>query len=211
MQNPKHVLLEFRRIRDKRQHLYLFVLGVESGPEWQTKLREDLLGLHPPLKDMPGRRVGIDDITSPQDIDGLPILHAILMEILRLWPSVPGGQPRTVPRPCTLGGYHNIPPGPTVQSYASALHRMPDVFPDPFERKPERWLDASQEELALMRKWFWGFGCGGRMCLGPYFAYYCIYSSFTTTVHDHGDMEPSDGYLAGPIGHRLELNFHLVE
>ncbi|KAJ5951947.1 cytochrome P450 [Penicillium vulpinum] len=196
---------------------YLF-WELSRRPEWQTKLREELLGLNPPLKHVPGKRVEIDDITNPQDIDKLPISHAVIMETLRLWPSVPGGQPRVVPRPCTLGGYHNIPAGTTVQSYASVLHRMPNVFPDPFEWKPERWLDASPEELAVMRKWFWGFGSGGRMCLGLHFAYYSmkfffagIYSNFTSTVHDHGDMEPSDGYLSGPTGHRLELKFHLLE
>ncbi|KAB8278900.1 cytochrome P450 [Aspergillus minisclerotigenes] len=187
-------------------------------PEWQTKLREELLGLNPPLKHVPGKLVEVGDITNPQDIDKLPILQAILMETLRLWPSVPGGQPRVVPRPCTLGGYHNIPIGTTVQSYASVLHRMPDVFPEPLEWKPERWLDSSPEQLALMKKYFWGFGSGGRMCLGIHFAYYSIkyffasvYSNFTATIHDHGDMEASDGYLAGPKGHRLELKFHLLE
>lgn len=38
-----------------------------------------------------------------------------------------------------------------------------------------------------------------------------VYTNFTTTIHDHGDMEASDGYLAGPKGHRLELKFHPVE
>ncbi|KAJ5798629.1 cytochrome P450 [Penicillium pulvis] len=187
-------------------------------PEWQTKLRKELLGLNPPLKHEPGKIIEIDDITNPQDIDKLPILHAVLMETLRLWPSVPGGQPRIVPRPCTLGGYHNIPAGTTVQAYASVLHRMPDVFPEPEKWKPERWLDSTPEQLALMRKWFWGFGSGGRMCLGIHFAYYSIkyffgsvYSNFTTTIHDHGDMEASDGYLAGPKGHCLELKFHRLE
>lgn len=104
----------------------------------------------------------IDDIASPQDIDRLPILHAALMETLRLWPSVPGGQPRVIPRSCSLGGYHGVPAGTTVQSYASVLHRTPEVFPDPFAWKPERWLDSSPEQLSLMRKWFWGFGSGGR-------------------------------------------------
>ncbi|KAL2820122.1 cytochrome P450 [Aspergillus granulosus] len=187
-------------------------------PEWQRRLREELRSLSPSLTHVPGKRVEIDDIPDPQDIDKLPILHAVLMETLRLWPSVPGGQPRVVPRPCTLGGYHNIPAGTIVQSYASVLHRTPDVFPEPFDWKPERWLNASQEELALMRKYFWGFGSGGRMCLGMHFAYYSIkllfasiYSTFATTIHDSGDMEPSDGYLSAPKGHRLELKFQLVE
>jgi hypothetical protein len=205
-------------------------------PEWQTKLREELLGLDMPLKHVPGKLVEVEDITNPQDIDKLPILQAVLMETLRLWPSVPGGQPRVVPRPCTLSGFHDIPAGTTVQSYASVLHRMPEVFPEPLEWKPERWLDSSPEQLALMRKYFWGFGSGGRMCLGLHFAYYCecltvddrymsmlmqiiaikyffgsIYSNYTTTIHDHGDMEASDGYLSGPKGHRLELKFHRLD
>lgn len=146
-------------------------------PEWQAKLREELLGLDRPLRHVPGKTVQVEDITNPQDIEKLPILHAVLMETLRLWPSVPGGQPRVVPRPCTLGGYHNIPAGTTVQSYASVLHRMPDIFPEPLTWKPERWLDSSPEQLTLMRKWFWGFGSGGRMCLGIHFAYYCESSS----------------------------------
>ncbi|KAJ5713042.1 cytochrome P450 [Penicillium malachiteum] len=164
-------------------------------PEWQSKLREEVRGLETPLKHTPGKLVEIEDITNPQDIDKLPILHAVLMETLRLWPSVPGGQPRVVPR---------------LVPWA--------VFPDPLEWKPERWLNASPEQLALMRKWFWGFGSGGRMCLGMHFAYYSIkyffasvYSNFSTTIHDHGDMEASDGYLAGPKGHRLELEFHYLE
>jgi hypothetical protein len=147
-------------------------------PEWQEKLQEELRGLHPSLKHVPGKTLGIDDIPSAQDIDKLPVLHAVLFETLRLWPSVPGGQPRVVPRSCSLGGYDGIPAGTTVQSYASVLHRTPHVFPDPFEWKPERWLESSPEDLAVMKKWFWGFGSGGRMCLGMHFAYYCGYKLF---------------------------------
>lgn len=43
------------------------------------------------------------------------------------------------------------------------------------------------------------------------FFFATVYSNFTTTVHDHGAMEPSDGYLAGPKGHRLEVKFHLLD
>lgn len=38
-----------------------------------------------------------------------------------------------------------------------------------------------------------------------------IYTNFTTTIHDHGDMVPNDGYLAGPLGHRLEIKFYPAE
>jgi len=43
-----------------------------------------------------------------------------------------------------------------------SLHRNPDVFKDPLDFNPDRWLDASVE----MKKWFWAFSSGGRMCIG---------------------------------------------
>ncbi|KAI0174935.1 cytochrome P450 [Pestalotiopsis sp. NC0098] len=186
-------------------------------PQWQTRLREELLTLKVPPIYVPGTRLDPDDITDPRDLEELPILQAIIMETLRLWPSVPGGQPRVVPKTTSLGGYHNIPAGTVVQAYASVLHREPEGFPDPFAWKPERWLESSKEELTVMKRWFWGFGSGGRMCIGSHFAYYSIkflvssvYANFTTTIHDHGDMEPNDGYLAGPKVHRLEISFHRI-
>ncbi|KAJ5138688.1 uncharacterized protein N7515_003536 [Penicillium bovifimosum] len=187
------------------------------NPEWQTKLRQELRGIKLPRQEDLNRKVTVDDFAEPKDIDSLPVLHAIIMETLRLWPAVPGGQPRVVPKICSLEGYSDIPAGTVVQSYAYILHRTPEVFPDPTSWKPERWLDASPEELANMKRWFWAFSSGPRMCIGANFAYYsmkylvaAVYANFTTSIHDHGDMELLDFYLAGPKGHRLELMFHPV-
>jgi hypothetical protein len=33
------------------------------------------------------RKVEVDDIAEPKAIDALPVLHAIIMETLRLWPE----------------------------------------------------------------------------------------------------------------------------
>lgn len=38
-----------------------------------------------------------------------------------------------------------------------------------------------------------------------------VYTNFTTSLHDHGSMELEDAYLAGPAGHRLEINFSRVK
>jgi len=38
-----------------------------------------------------------------------------------------------------------------------------------------------------------------------------IYTNFRTSIHDHGDMEIGDGYLAGPKERRLELKFRRAE
>lgn len=149
------------------------------NPGWQTRLRKELQTLTPGLTKDLGVKVEVSDIPEPKDIDALPILHAVIMETLRLWPSVPGGQPRIVPKTCSLGGYNNIPPGTIVQSYAYILHRTPEVFPEPHKWKPERWLNASTEELAHMKRWFWAFGSGARMCIGSNFAFYCRSTAIT--------------------------------
>ncbi|KAJ9415826.1 hypothetical protein FOXG_16972 [Fusarium oxysporum f. sp. lycopersici 4287] len=189
---------------------------LSKRPELQAKLREELLTLDPPLY-FPPPAEGEWVVPAPKAIDKLPLLEAVILESLRLYPSVPGGQPRRVPKPSSLGGHDNIPAGTTVQCYAYSLHRTPEIFPEPDQWKPERWIDSSPEHLATMRRWFWAFGSGGRMCIGSNFAYFSmknvvasVYTNFTTTLHDHGSMELEDAYLAGPVGHRLALKFGYI-
>lgn len=148
-------------------------------PEWQTRLRRELDTLKPPLLFRKDKSMTIEELPDPRIIDELPVLHAVVMETLRLYPSVPGGQPRVTPKTTSLGGYDNIPAGTIVHCSAYILHRTPEVFPDPDEWKPERWLDASPEELTTMKHWFWAFGSGARMCIGSNFAFYCEYCSKT--------------------------------
>lgn len=189
-------------------------------PALQRRLREELMKLDPPiliLSAKPEKQYELPDFKS---IDSLPLLDAVLHETLRLWPSVPGGQPRQTPpgAPSTLAGYDNIPPGVRVQSAAYTLHRNPDVFPEPEEWKPERWLDATPEKMTEMRRWFWAFGSGGRMCIGLHIAMHSMklaiagtYSNFTTTLIDvdgiEQAMEQDEGFMAGPRGNKLRLQF----
>jgi hypothetical protein len=46
------------------------------------------------------------------------------------------------------------------------LHRNEEVFQEPEMWRPERWLEATQDERDEMARWFWAFGSGGRMCIG---------------------------------------------
>jgi hypothetical protein len=145
---------------------------LSQRPDLQVKLRQELLSLNPPFLYPPPSET-VFQLPPAKDVDSLPLLDAMILETLRRHPSVPGRQPRRTPRTCSLGGYDDIPPNITVQCYAYSLHHTPEVFPDPLSWKPERWLDASPTELATMRKWFWAFGSGGRMCIGSNFANFC--------------------------------------
>lgn len=105
-----------------------------------------------------------ESILPPDLCDRLPFLDAVVKETLRLYAPIPGSQPRTSTRDMTVDG-HLIPAGMVVSCQAYSLHRNPEVFPDPYKFNPDRWL-AGDAEVAEMRRWWWPFSSGGRMCLG---------------------------------------------
>lgn len=144
-------------------------------PELQERLREELNTLSPRLTypDAPS------ELPTAKSVDQLSLLDAILQETMRLYVPVPGGQPRVTPAPsCTLAGHSGIPPGVRVQSAGYTLHRNPQVFPEPEEWLPERWLNSTPDQLSEMRRWFWAFGSGGAMCIGSNTATNCKSSFF---------------------------------
>ena len=165
--------------------------------QWQEKLRAELVELK-------GNR-------DAKELDNLPILHAILMESLRLHAAIPGNQPRITPASAALGApgqmISDLPPNVRVQSQAWSLHRNPEVFPDPESWNPGRWLESSEEQLREMQRWFWAFGSGGRMCVGSNLAMLDmkaiiagIWGGFMTSVVNGEGMVHNGGYVAEPVG-----------
>ncbi|MCJ1399213.1 hypothetical protein MMC11_002415 [Xylographa trunciseda] len=149
---------------------------LSQRPELQATLREELLTLSPAIsyptsKENQEQKLDLPELPSPRALDALPLLHALLLETLRLHAAIPGPQPRVTPSiPTTLAGYSDIPPNTRVSALTYTLHQNAAVFPDPLAWKPERWLEAGKEEKEEMMRWFWAFGSGGRMCIGSNFA-----------------------------------------
>lgn len=134
-------------------------------PDLQSLLRKELLSLDPPITVSAGQD-GIH-LPSARAIDGLPFLHALFMETLRIHSAIPGPQPRITPaKPVSVAGSPPLHAGTRISSQAYTLHRNADVFPDPEKWDPYRWLEACEEKKAEMLKWFWAFGSGSRMCIG---------------------------------------------
>ncbi|KAH7120327.1 putative benzoate 4-monooxygenase cytochrome P450 [Dactylonectria estremocensis] len=121
--------------------------------------------------------------------DKLTYLDAVIKETLRLYAPLPASEPRSMPVDTTIDGYL-IPAGTVVGMSPYTLHRNPDVFPEPLKFKPERWLGECGD-LVEMKKWFWAFSSGGRMCIGLHLAMAemttllaAIYRTYTTTVQE---------------------------
>ncbi|CAG8146663.1 unnamed protein product [Penicillium salamii] len=143
---------------------------LSQNPELQSELRSELLGLSPSLESFDKDRA--KSLPSPSAIDALPLLDAVVRETLRIHSPAPAQLPRVTPdtkQGTSLHGHNNIPGGVKVSSTAYSLHRIGEVFPRPLEWLPRRWLEAG-DRIHDMRRLFWPFGSGGRMCLGSNFA-----------------------------------------
>lgn len=96
-------------------------------PSLQARLRTELLSLSPPLlypQNLTDRTP--PSIPSAREIDNLPLLHALLMETLRIHAAIPGPQPRITPsNPTSLAGSLPLPGGVRVSAQAYSLHRNP--------------------------------------------------------------------------------------
>jgi cytochrome P450 len=103
-------------------------------------------------------------ITTVNTCDKLPFLDAVIKETLRLYAPLPASEPRSFPIPTTIDGYL-IPARTVVSMSPFSLHRNPAVFRDPLTFDPDRWL-GDELEVAELKKWFWAFSSGGRMCIG---------------------------------------------
>ncbi len=66
-------------------------------------------------------------------------LEATIRESLRSRPVLPNVQPRLVKRPIEIGGWE-YPPGCCLVGNAYLVHHDPDLYPDPYRFRPERFL-----------------------------------------------------------------------
>jgi cytochrome P450 len=90
-------------------------------------------------------------------------LEATVKETLRVRPVIIDVA-RRLTAPATIGGYE-LPAGSFVLAAIGALHFREDVFPDPHEFRPERFLDGKADNYAWIP-----FGGGVRRCVGAAFA-----------------------------------------
>lgn len=92
-------------------------------------------------------------------------LDAVVKEALRLRPVIPGVGRVVRQEPFRLGGYV-IPPGMEINPSIRMIHRRADLYPNPREYRPERFLGPDAPDTYT---WL-PFGGGTRRCLGASFA-----------------------------------------
>ncbi|KAJ8124653.1 hypothetical protein O1611_g8987 [Lasiodiplodia mahajangana] len=128
-----------------------------AHPEDLQKVREELAQAIPDANETP----------SFSQVDSLPYLNAVINEVIRLHPGVMNRQPRISPDlPIAYHDKHTgrdyvLPPGTLTTMSPLTTHMNADVFEDPYEFRPQRWIDNPKIARAFL-----GFSRGSRSCLG---------------------------------------------
>ena len=96
--------------------------------------------------------------------NGDAYLTATIQETLRRRPVLPNTAPRMIKQPIEVGGW-SYAPGACLVANAYLVHHDPEIYPDPYNFRPERFLDDPPGTYTWIP-----FGGGRRRCLGASFA-----------------------------------------
>jgi cytochrome P450 len=120
----------------------------------------ELLARHPRV----AQRLADELATDPDS----PYLTATIHEIMRRRPVLMNAEPRLVKREVEIGGV-TYPPGVVLIASALLVHHDPDIYPQPYAFRPERFLESEGGKAPGTYTWL-PFGGGRRRCLGASFA-----------------------------------------
>ncbi|KAF8901800.1 cytochrome P450 [Mucidula mucida] len=104
----------------------------------------------------------------------LTYLTGVIKEALRLSSGLPASLPRVVEASTVING-HVVPAGTVVGVGQTFVLKNPNIFPDPLEFRPERWIGADAQKLD---KHLVVFSKGPRSCLGMNLAWCELYLTF---------------------------------
>ena len=134
---------------------------------------------------------------EPDHIGSLKYLEAVINETMRLNPVVPNAG-RHLQAPMRIGG-RSLPAGVVVAPCIYLAHRHPELWSEPDQFKPERFLDSRISPYA-----FFPFGGGGRRCIGAAFASYQM-KIVLTEILSRVELAPVSGYHARTVRRSIAL------
>ncbi|KAJ0980322.1 hypothetical protein J5N97_008577 [Dioscorea zingiberensis] len=153
----------------KTTSLTLILGGTDTTSTSLTKVLANLLNHREVLKKVQeelDEQVGRDRVVNESDTKKLVYLQAVIKESFRMTPPDPFLIRRATQKDCILAGYH-VPKGTQVLVNAWKVHNDPNVWPEPSEFRPERFL-SSQKGIDVKGQHYEliPFGTGRRVCPG---------------------------------------------
>ncbi|MEA5499637.1 cytochrome P450 [Limnoraphis robusta Tam1] len=139
---------------------------------------------------------------DPMTIFRLPYLTAVCNETLRIYPVGMLTFPRMVHEPMEFMGYQ-LEPGMSLVGCIYLLHHREDLYPEPKQFKPERFLERKFSPYE-----FSPFGAGARQCIGMALAQfemklalaYILQNYHLTLLENHPVKPARRGVTLSPVG-----------
>ncbi|KAH6906696.1 cytochrome P450 98A3 [Coprinopsis sp. MPI-PUGE-AT-0042] len=183
---------------------YALFIALANHPECQRMAQAELDGL-----------IGTERLPTVADVPQLPYVQAVVKELSRWFSVAPMGIPHITSQDDTYEG-HFIPKGTAVMGNSWAIMHDPDVFEDPLEFKPERYLmldpvtqqtkinpDVLDPESAA-------FGYGRRICPGRHLSNEALTLMVASLLAVFNVNAPKDPVNGQPIKVKLETGDGIV-
>ncbi|KAJ7187128.1 cytochrome P450 [Mycena filopes] len=183
--------------------LATFFLAMALYPEVQKEAQAEI-----------DRVLGDGGVPHLSDRPSLPYVECLMWELLRWKPLAPLGLPHLLTKDDIYSGYH-LPSGSVVMVNVWSILQDPDMFPDPNEFRPSRFLNNNKalETVASI------FGFGRRSCPGIHFAQSSMFIAIATVLAQCNISEPVNmrgerisndvEYLTGTISHPDEFRCNI--
>ncbi|KAL0958550.1 hypothetical protein HGRIS_000689 [Hohenbuehelia grisea] len=158
--------------------------------------------LHPEIQKKAQK--AMDNVTSGErlpdfsDYESIPYIDAVMKEVHR-WHGVnPLGLPHRLMQDDEYNGYH-LPTGSVVFANIWEMQHDPTLFPEPYEFKPDRFMNADGSlNVALAKDSEIAFGFGRRACPGREMANAQVWMMMALILSSF-DIRPAEDGNGKPI------------
>lgn len=181
-----------RQVRD--EILTLFVAGHETTATALAWALYELAQNPAILADAYAEVDALGHAPTAADLPQLPLTLRIFKEALRLYPPVYMFSRQLLAESATLGGVSLRPPT-LVFTVPYALHRRPDLYPNPERFDPSHFL-PEREKTRPRLAWL-PFGAGPRVCIGAQFALLEGHIVLATLLY-HARLTPCETVVPEP-------------
>ncbi|KAG7477403.1 hypothetical protein MATL_G00069310 [Megalops atlanticus] len=170
-------------------------------PEVQASLREEVLGV-----------LGTRRVPGAADVAQMPLMKAVVKEVLRLYPVIPANARVIADRDIHVGGYL-IPRNTLITLCHYATSRDEKLFSNPDAFLPHRWLSKEQGHHPYASV---PFGVGKRSCIGRRIAELELYLALSRILIQFDVKPDPEGAVVRPMTRTLlvpqtEINLKFIE
>ncbi|RXW16402.1 hypothetical protein EST38_g9453 [Candolleomyces aberdarensis] len=157
-----------------------FIMAMATYPEIQEKAQAEL-----------DRVIGTDRLPDFGDREDLIYLKALIIETMRWHQVLPLGLPQKLMEDDYYDGYF-IPKGTIVIGNAWAVLHDPNLFENPMEFIPERYIKNGRFNNDLVNPLDFDFGFGRRVCPGKDLAMEILYLAISSLLSVFEISPPKD-------------------